>query len=415
MSNFSTNLSTLNTGYVQNTAVVNQKTQTAQSNTHADKTRDKKLLYTLAGLAVAGTAIALGVLHHKKVNTKVAQNALQSVGSPKAPQLANNPAISPKGSNVGNAPATVQPALSVNQPVKPSVPKSSPAPAANNSVAASASKTPSAPAVCSNSAAPLGRDELQMQNRMKIIENYSSDHVDFYKDRPLSLYASITNDFYKEIRNCKTPYPKSTASVDNIGDITGRSNSLVKVHISNGWHYRQPINKINAETVGRVSLNVYPEPELIKKLDNIVATSGGIIEYKTPCVACDWHTRHDPITVYFKKTPNKLLKQELIDKVADAAKPHVRKADDSVMLGKKLADGIFKLAEPNDKHAKQLIDRARAMDFDDKFIEFLQSTNYTLGANLYGEHGNGQKYVHSSPGVIEALNRTLDKIEKILA
>lgn len=390
------NLSSVNSAFLyQKPSVPDVQVPKASAQVDNDN-KSKKLFLTLAGLAIAGSVIAIGVLRHRRPD-KAAQAAAQNVQ--KTASSGAQQTVTPKAasSNVQQAPAPAvsKPATSGVQQTVPSDTKQTAIP--------SVQKT-------QNTTAQLTGDELFKQNRLKIIEKYFPDKSNLYADRPMMLYRDIQHDFYKQIRCCKVPYPKTQTCADNIANITGTRSKNISVLNENGWHYRMSTTKINAPTIGRISLNVAPEPELIKKLDDIIVKFGGAANYKTPSCNGDWYTRHDPITIYFKRNITKAEAGEIIKAVS----PHVRKADDSVMLGEKIADGIFMLPEPNEKHVQKIIDRAKALGFDDNFIRFLQDPSW-LGASLYSEHSNGQKYVRTSPGLVESLNRMLDEFEQILA
>jgi len=403
MENNINSLSPMNAKYVQG-AANNKNVQTPPQPQEKEKGDNKKLLLALAGLAIAGGAIALGVIHHKKVSAKAAENAAQQIDKAKgkvAPAASNAEGAAAKtgASAAPSDKAGINSAGGASDKADVSAPDTS----KGQPQSGAAQKTDGA-------AAQLTGDELFKENRIKIIEQFYPGKTDFYGDRPHMLYHDIQSDFYSSIRGCKIPYAKSANSADDIARITARETSEISVLSQNGWHYRQPKTHISAPTIGRVSLNVYPEPDLIAKLDDLVARSGGAINYKTPDVASAWHKRHDPITIYFKRK----LDKQTADEIIKIATPHIRKADDSVMLGRKLADGIFSLHEPNERDVQKLVKRANDLGFDDKFIGFLESTDW-LGASLYDVHSNGQKYVHTSPGLVAALNKMLDEFEKILA
>ena len=154
-------------------------------------------------------------------------------------------------------------------------------------------------------------------------------------------------------------------------------------------------------------MNVYPENELITKLDDFIARSNGMVEYKTSIGLNKWNNRHDPITIYFHRPINKTDEAEIIK----LAKAHIR--SDNNMLGRKISDGIYQVFEPTEKDVLALINRAEKMKADPELIEWLKSTEY-LSANLYQINSKGQKIVRTSPGLLEAAKRLLDDMEKLI-
>lgn len=202
-------------------------------------------------------------------------------------------------------------------------------------------------------------------------------------------------------------------SVDNIGDITAKGNDKIvlrPVDAFCSWNYREPKNLIESKIIDRISLNVYPETELITKLDNYISKTGGTVYYKTPCGAAEnWCERHDPITIYFKRQATETDFNEIVRLVS----PHTRKAKKDVMLGKKLADGIFTLKEPDENEVSSVIARAKKLDLDDKLIKFMEKPG-DWGGNLYARDENGKKCIRTTPGVIAAYDRMLDDFEKLL-
>lgn len=107
-----------------------------------------------------------------------------------------------------------------------------------------------------------------------------------------------------------------------------------------------------------------------------------------------WQTRHDPITMYFRETIPQDVK-------------------DDVMLGKKLAKGIYQVCEPTEQQVLNLIARAEKLG-DDKLVQCLKSENPLFGAGLYQySTGSGKVKVKTSPGIVKAVEQMLDDVEQI--
>ena len=200
-----------------------------------------------------------------------------------------------------------------------------------------------------------------------LIKKYNLDE-EFYSTRPMTMYRDIVMDiFYPQIRKTTKPYTTRSSCYSKIGDITSKTTKDVNVTVQNGWHYRIPKKQDKAPIVDRISLNVYPEADLIKKLDEIVAKSKGEIEYKTPTGLKGWNDRHDPITIYFRRPVNKADETAIVN----IAQPHIRPTKEEVLIGRKITDSIYEVPEPTEKDVLELIERAKKLGNDDlvKVIE----------------------------------------------
>lgn len=240
--------------------------------------------------------------------------------------------------------------------------------------------------------------------RGKLIKKYKMNES-FYAERPYCTYRDLMYDnFYNKIRKAATPYSTRTGCIKNIGNVTGSSNHSITSLPEGGWHYRLPNRQANAPIVDRISLNVYPEADLIRKLDNFVANSKGMVEYKTPMGFSEWNKRHDPITIYFRHPVNKADEAEII-KLASA---HIRPTKDEVLIGRKIANGIYQVPEPTEKDVQALIERAEKLGDPDLINVMKDPSNF--GLKLFSESGK----VHTSPGVVESVKRLLDEMEKLV-
>lgn len=131
----------------------------------------------------------------------------------------------------------------------------------------------------------------------------------------------------------------------------------------NGWFYRvYKDSDLKWNIAERLSLNVYMDQNLIKRLDEIVEQDKGthIVQYKVPMDVYHWAMRHDPVTIYFSKLTPSLL-QEIVEKV----KPYLRPEYASVIIEEKnpynvnLPKGIYYNKEPQPEQVKFLLDKVK--------------------------------------------------------
>lgn len=263
---------------------------------------------------------------------------------------------------------------------------------------------------------PLNSEDLSkyVQNRIKAILKLKDDgHLKIYKENPRLFYSAIREELYDSIRHC----PEGTFSLhsgceQNIHEVTKRSTKEIFVSPQNGWHYRfsRKHTDFREPVIDRISLNVYPEAELIKKLDKFISKSGINVEYKTSVNINKWQNRYDPITMYFREPITKEIEDEIVKLVS----PHVRHIDKEVMIGKKLSDGIYRVKEPTAEDVEELINRAKSMDFDDELVKYLESPTYPYESSVfYKLDDDDNKIVHTSPGIVESVKQLLDKLEAI--
>lgn len=221
------------------------------------------------------------------------------------------------------------------------------------------------------------------------------------------LYLPLRDKYYETIRYCRSnPYQMRETCSDNISNVVSKSQNGIFVINEKGWCYRVPekLSNTNISNSERLSLSVYPEVELINKLDNFILKTGINAEYKVPNSNSEWLSRHENMIIYFDDTLTPEYRKELVNLIA----PHTRKTDDSVMIGTKLDEGIYLVKEPTSSDVLALLKRAEALDFDDgALIRFLKSPS----ANLFNRYGQ----VWSSPAVVKSTELMLDALEQIKA
>ncbi len=252
--------------------------------------------------------------------------------------------------------------------------------------------------------------------RVYIAKKYNTG-ID-YNSRPCGNYADAIYRNYLGIRTCPKDYYSMNKSYDvnRLFDISskGRKGICVDDNDGMGWFYRQATKNLQTgqaqpKVIERISLNVYPDENLIKALDDFIIHSNVNVEYKVPQVFNDWLTRHDPITMYFRENIPKSVKDEVIRIVT----PYIRKSPKGeVMLGTKLAEGVYQIPNPTEQDVLNLIKRAKKLG-DDKLIECLESTNHVVngGAGLYS-YSHGKPVVKASAGQFKAAEMLIEDLER---
>lgn len=245
--------------------------------------------------------------------------------------------------------------------------------------------------------------------RLQLIHKFGLNE-EFYKSRPCAMYSYLLdNIYYNQIRRAKIPYELRSNCNPNLSIITSNGTKDITVLQKFGWYFRVPTDRKSTPVIDRISLNVYPEADLIQKLDKFISKSDGQIEYKVPARMEEWNERHDPITVFFRKPINKSDEKELVEIVT----PHVRHTTKEVMLGRKISDGIYKILEPTEKDVVEIIKTAQDLELDPKLIECLKSPDAQLGAQLYTYNNSGKVVVRTSPAIVESVKRLINDIIKL--
>ncbi|MBD5402222.1 hypothetical protein HDR58_05425, partial [bacterium] len=202
-------------------------------------------------------------------------------------------------------------------------------------------------------------------------------------------------------------------------DITSKGGNGIHVNDDDGicWFYRIATKNLKPgkelpKTVDRISLNVYPEEGLIKALDEFITHTNVNVEYKVPQAFKDWITRHDPITMYFREEIPQSAKDEIIKIVT----PYVRTPKEEVMIGTKLANGIYQIPNPSEQDVLNLIKRAERLG-DDKLVECLKSSDNPLtSAGLYSYSKSQKKdVVKASAGQFRAVEMLIEDLENFKA
>ena len=242
--------------------------------------------------------------------------------------------------------------------------------------------------------------------------NFNGD----YNTSPVRNYASAIYDNYLGIRTCPADYytMKKPCDPNRIFEVSksGGSNIIVDDNDGMGWFYRFATKNLKVgqerpKVIDRISLNVHPDENLIRELDDFIARTGVNVEYKVPQAFNDWLTRHDPITMYFRESIPQNVKEELIKIVT----PYVRTPKSEVMIGTKLANGIYQIPDPTEQDVLRLIKRAEKLG-DEKLIECLKACENPLtSAGLY-HYSHGKPIVKTSAGQFRAAEMLIEDLER---
>lgn len=168
-------------------------------------------------------------------------------------------------------------------------------------------------------------------------------------------YTKLLDTLYNESR--LADYPKSGLRTLNIDAITKSENSLMRVKSENGWHYRLPRVRQGNKNVDRVSVNAVADENLIKALDDLIGNGKVKGYYKTPDLADNWLSRHDPITIYLdeKAIP------EILEKIKNTCEKYIRSTDD-VLIGDKFAPGFALQKSPTKTDIEAVLGQMKKID-----------------------------------------------------
>lgn len=178
-----------------------------------------------------------------------------------------------------------------------------------------------------------------------------------------SLIAFL--DAYDSIRKV-TPgneYSNNNADASVFKEMITPTVQNIRFRAKKGWlwhSYPASTSPQSRNVKERISLNVYPSPDLIKELDDILLQDHDkhIYNYKTPSTLPNWSERHDPITIYCYD-----LDTELLTKINDVASKYTReskeieKVADQNPYGVELADGVYYNTEVTPAEGIELYNR----------------------------------------------------------
>lgn len=218
---------------------------------------------------------------------------------------------------------------------------------------------------------------------------------------PETIYRNAVKLKYNNIRSAN--YKINGRYNQNIDRITGATTSEITVTNQNNWNYRIPKTiTLKDKAIDRISLNVYPDEQLITLLDKYFATGKVKGYYKTPDRLGDWGLRHDPITIYLQEPVN----QSIIDDVVKISKPHIRSTE-NVLIGKTVSPGVALDKSPSTQDLINLIQEAR--QYDEILAHQLETSKaYGFAHNpQYGDYT-----LQSSAGQVAAVRALLDDMAK---
>lgn len=218
---------------------------------------------------------------------------------------------------------------------------------------------------------------------------------------PEEIYQNAVALKYQNIRSAK--YSTNARYNPNIDSITETTTNNITVNNQNCWNYRiSKTGTFKDKTIDRISLNVYPEEQLITSLDKYFATGKIKGYYKTPDRLQDWGLRHDPITIYLQEP----ITQNIIDDIVKISKPHIRSTE-NVLIGKTVSPGVAIDKSPSTQDLVNLIQEAR--QYDEILAHQLEtSKKYGFARNpMYGDYT-----LQSSAGQVAAVRALLDAMAK---
>ena len=220
---------------------------------------------------------------------------------------------------------------------------------------------------------------------------------------PETIYRNAVKLKYTNMRGAN--YKITNRYNQNIDRITGSPTSEIVVNNQNFWNYRLPkTGTFKDKSVDRISLNVYPEEQLITALDKYF-TSGKVKGYyKTPEELSQWSMRHDPITIYLQEP----VSQNIIDDIVKISKPHIRSTE-NVLVGKTVSPGVAIDISPSTQELMNLIQEAR--QYDEILAHQLETSKaYGFARNpQYGDYT-----LQTSAGQVAAVRALLDDMAKVV-
>ena len=206
-----------------------------------------------------------------------------------------------------------------------------------------------------------------------------------------TTYGNLLEALYKELRLGE--YPTSDLITKNIEDITSKGSKLIRVKNQNGWHYRMPIGRKSVKTVDRISVNALADENLIKALDDLLASGKIKGYYKTPETSLNWLERHDPITIYLDEKAD----AKTLEAVKSACEKYIRSKKD-VLSGNKFAPGMALQKSPNEQDILAILSEAKNIDAT---LELVLRTQFTDSAS--GKLITSAGYIDSAKKLIDLI------------
>ena len=203
--------------------------------------------------------------------------------------------------------------------------------------------------------------------KLKIDENgrinLLSQEVD---DAEAQIYKSLREANYK---------PSGDSTIAEFTDISTPTIKVSHNAQAGDWDYRTPVGFIKeGRATERISLNVRPDRELIRKLDDYFSSHLSDVKgyYKTPGYFEGWSSRHDPITIYLHSSAKN---STVLEDIAKIAAPYARETGTSVLIGKPFGNCCAHIRG------------AQISDFEllrDRYIKLFGMENYFPTINPYG-------------------------------
>ena len=249
--------------------------------------------------------------------------------------------------------------------------------------------------------------DIDVNNVRNIAKDFAeSEYTIYYKGKktksydnakPRVIYQNAINLKYENLRHAS--YPDSPRYNENVISYLEAESSSMYGKNENNWIFRIPKNKQNwpEHSIDRISLNIYPDMELMQKLDKYFSSGKVKGYYKIPEQIGLSRFRHDPLTIYLHEPIN----QTIIGDIVELSASHVRSAD-NVLVGKTVASGVAIDKSPTEATLKALIEEAKIYD--------IELANYLTG--FFTDVFNPPA-MKSSAGYVAAVRELLDEIKKV--
>lgn len=170
-----------------------------------------------------------------------------------------------------------------------------------------------------------------------------------------ALTQGVIQFSYDKLRIADYPFDPDEQSIWDEA-ATANPDNKITVKEQNGWMYR---GNLEGQSVTRGSFNVRVTPELIGKLDDLIAQGvvNGNYKFGQPDTPGSYTNRHDAITIYFHEQPS----EEVLKQLTDTIKPFVR---GDKLLGKKVAEGFYmtEISSVKEEHVVTLVETLETID-----------------------------------------------------
>lgn len=214
-------------------------------------------------------------------------------------------------------------------------------------------------------------DKEFIEKQLQDLKKTPPDYNETGEQSPLNKLITRLYNAKKFANYDRSAYGMFTTN-DSNGYLTAKGSDFVnylekdnfqeKINIinekSSGWIFRTPKNFIKGKMDHRYALNVIPDKELIRKLDEFTAKHK--MHYKT-CRPRNWYNRNDSVVIY---CPNAQTAEEIAE-LKQLAAPYIRRDNPSRLNdldGTFLADGIVTAKEVDRQQCMELYDKLKTVN-----------------------------------------------------